>query len=88
MAREKLIADMLGDEEACSLLIQKSRESGHVEKDIAPVSLRPISCFTLLGASPPVAMEYEHKQPPHLPWFRMDVGPAWFFMYARPGSGW
>ena len=41
-----------------------------------------------LGTSPPVAMGYEHKQPPHLPWFCMDIGPAWFFMYARPGSRW
>ena len=35
---EKLVAEMLGDEAARSLLIQKLKESGHVGKDIAPAS--------------------------------------------------
>ena len=40
--------------------------------------------FALLGTSLSVAMGYERKQPLHLPWFHMNVRPAWFFIYARP----
>ena len=36
--RKRLIADLLGDKQVCSLLIQKLKESGHVEKDITPTS--------------------------------------------------
>ena len=35
---KRCVADLLGDEEARSLLIQKLKESGHVEKDVAPSS--------------------------------------------------
>ena len=105
-AREKLVADMLGDEAARSLLIQKLKESGHVGKDTAPTisplqnpnpggpwpTFLPQYPFAPFPASPfwgPVFSSPwgDSQQTPDLPWFRMDVGPAWFFMYARPGSG-
>ena len=93
-AREKLVADMLGDEEARSLLIQKLRESGHVEKDVTPTSTPhqnpvpnhpggPWPAFPLQYPFAPFPASPFWGPVPPSPWGTSTSNP-----HTSPGSAW
>jgi len=90
-AWEKLITDMLGDEEARSLLIQKLKESGHMEKDIAPTN-NPLQNLTPGGPWPTFPLQYPFAPFPASPFWESVPPSPWGMSSSNPrtspGSAW
>ena len=92
---EKCIKDMLGNEETRKLLIQKLKDSGHVEKDGIPDrpcterSPRPNGPQMDNGMWPTVTLKFPFAPFPPSPYWPGPVAPLWSTgTHPSPGSAW